>query len=176
MSYLLRTIKGKEWNYEPGDFTRIRSIPADPISDLITKGETLSFYHINDFKDIPEAVIAGYAANRGYIQELQVVIINEEDFLKAGFEIEKTEGRTPHKDANNAHRQIEKLKGYRLIHIAKIIFRYINTDDRVKTYSHSEIKSIIRGQMENINFDKTVLKDTMKKELGLMTKCACCGN
>jgi hypothetical protein len=144
MAYLLRVINGKKWTYEAEDFRNLNSIPADPIGDILTTKQTLSFFKVGDYNFIPETIIAGYASNRGALQELQVVIIDEIEFTKAELTLEESLGKTPHMDANQAHRELVNLKAKNLISIAKIIFKYFNRKDRVKEHNNSEIKDIVK--------------------------------
>lgn len=175
MAYLLRIIKPKCWKYKTDDFKNIKSIPADPISDINTNNQTLSFYKINDYNHIPEEIIAGYASKRGSLQELQVVAIDEEAFPNSIFTLKPIKGNTPHDDANTAHRELVNLKAKNLIPIVRIIFKYIIKEDRVTSFNKGEVEKIVKSHINDTNFHQEQLQETMKKQLGLMAVCVTCG-
>ena len=77
MSYYLRKITGNRWltlNLPKND----GDIPADPVTDLKTNKNSLSFYKVDD-KNIDTA-LTGLASKKPELQSLAFVLIKERDF------------------------------------------------------------------------------------------------
>ncbi|MEK7577531.1 MAG: hypothetical protein AAB492_02840 [Patescibacteria group bacterium] len=164
MSYYLRKITGNRWltlNLPKND----GDIPADPVTDLKTNKNSLSFYKVDD-KNIDTA-LTGLASKKPELQSLAFVLIKERDFKK--FTLKPCPGDTPCQKANQLHVEIENLTVTSLVELVKIIG---SNKAFITTKPKPVIQALLKDAYSNKMLTTKVMTHTLHKELGV--ECDCC--
>lgn len=79
MAFLLRGIEKRRWNKEEAkhfNWLLSNDFPADPLADLRTQGNALSFWHIEEDQSNLERVAAAIACTKGNLDNFDFGLIN----------------------------------------------------------------------------------------------------
>ena len=108
MPKYLRIVRKGRWSQPPWTLGASPEWQADSLQDLQTSQNTLSVYLVAD-AEATNQVVAGLAANRDYLSNLDYTIIDEDRL--PGIELRTVEepGTTLHGQANQLHRNIVNL-------------------------------------------------------------------
>ena len=98
---LVRKITKSKWFQN--DILNGAEVSADAITNCLkTTKNTLSVWRVDNEETIEEAALA-IVANQQYLETIDVVLLDEEYFLKYQIKIENTEGNTIVEDLKNTH-------------------------------------------------------------------------
>ena len=164
MAFLARKVRQDRW-YEavssPG-----QPLPADPLSDLNTKGNSLSVWQVTANHTNLSDIVVGIASGWHHVQNMDLVLIDDAAVGGLGINVEASEGQTPLPQARGYHRDLVQLEAQGLVELAEtlrggdfrlfsekevgeLLARYINEgklntlDLNLKVRSHLEKKSLI---------------------------------
>ena len=155
MPLLLRQIRKSRW-YDDGGlpWLPVGLLPADPLSDLNTKDNKLSVWHIEDDKSNLEQVVTALAVNRDQVSNLDCALFDQHPLSGINVRIEETKGNTKDKRANIWHRELVELTAEKLLELARSIMR----DGKRTRFSETRIRNLIQRAVESGIIDETKLK------------------
>lgn len=158
--------KPTRWSFIPPDSDE--NFPAEPLGDVATKNNTLSFYEVDETKDSTNDVIVGMTTNREYIDKIDYVKIPVKEFRDVKLQIEKNHGITPCEKANALHVDAVKVKANQLLKLAKII--YYSMPESVNRLSESEVKKLIASADKEgkVNRDQLQFSEETKRKIGIL--------
>jgi hypothetical protein len=116
---LLRRVQHSRWYDAQSSLSE--PLPADPLSDLGTSGNSLSVWQVLSNDSNLDDIVAGIAATLKYVTNIDVVLVDEEAISHLGIRVEPSQGRTPLAHARGYHRDLVSLRAQNLLEIAEII-------------------------------------------------------
>jgi len=134
-------ITERKWDriFEP--WLNPQDIPADPLGDLKTDGNSLSIWQIEDDKSNLEYILVGLIANRAKIDKLEYGLFNPQVPNNLGIYVDDKElGKLPIPEINGFHRNLTLLSADKLTELAKSIFPVIS---RERIYKEQAIEKIL---------------------------------
>jgi hypothetical protein len=159
---LLRKIRKSKWyKNDSVPWLEEGEIQADALGDLVTSGNTLSIWVVEDDKSNLEQVIVALASSCDNIANFDYALINIDCLLSIGIKIETKEGLTPYSKANKWHRDLIELTTSQLFKLAEVMAIH-STRERV---SEKTVLNLIRVAVQNEKIDKTKLKEDVIKKL-----------
>jgi hypothetical protein len=173
MPLLLRKINFEKWKPDEAVQAQIDTwlpeddIEGDPIGDLPTEDNALSFYEVDDDKTNVNQVIAALAAKVQNPGEIAYALVAQKALIDLGYEIEERKGTTPDETVNNWHRDIIKLSCKKLYYLIKVI-----RDDKVAeitTSFESEVEEALRESLKagKLDVKRVNIRGDLRKRLGL---------
>src|SRR5215510_4864620 len=104
MAFLLRKIRKTRWyRTESFDWLPNGELPADPLSDLGTKSNELSVYHVAADESNLDRIIASLAANVDQLAHVDFALFDESVISELGIKIKPSKGDLPDDQVNNWH-------------------------------------------------------------------------
>lgn len=91
MSFLVRKITRSKW---PDDFCELHDIKADAYTDLRTTNNALSFWKIEEERELEDVMLALATGPNCSLEKVTVAWVDEEELQSKGIEIETSEGDT----------------------------------------------------------------------------------
>ncbi len=159
---LVRKITKSKWFQN--DILNGAEVSADAITNCLkTTKNTLSVWRVDNEETIEEAVLA-IVANQQYLETIDVVLLDEEYFLKYQIKIENTEGNTIVEDLKNTHVDLIELDYNSLGKVAKHIIESIN-NDKSKRFTLAKLREIIQRAIENKRLKLSDLHEGIQKKL-----------
>ena len=165
--FLARKIGLAKWRPHP-KYTILNSpddISADAITaDLRTESRSLSLWACESAADQEIRNVAlALAASMERLGKIELVLLDQEDILQSGHEVNFTESETPALDLRDHHVDICDLTYQGLGHIAHLIMSAVQSG-RCKTVPQPEVSNILRSaiQQRRIDFDK--LSEPLKRK------------
>jgi hypothetical protein len=160
---LLRKIRKSKWyKNDSVPWLEEGEIQADALGDLVTSGNTLSIWLVEDDKSNLEQVIVALVSSCDNISNFDYALINVDLLLSVGIKIDTKEGLTPYLRANQWHRDLVELTTNKLFKLAEVMAIH-STRERV---SEKTVLNLIRAAVQNEKIDKTKLKEGVIKRLG----------
>lgn len=163
MNYYLRQLTGNRWLFNlPKNDT---DIPADPLTDLKTTKNSLSFFRVDD--TTIDTALTGLASKKHELQPLAFVLIKEGDFER--FTLKPSPGHTPCQKANQLHVELEDITVAVLIELVKVIAankQYITTRPK------PAVLSLLKDACVNKVIETNKMTHDLHKDLGI--ECSCC--
>lgn len=158
MTLLVRKINKAKWCVE--SLGSPDQIKADAVTNCIrTKGDTLSFWAVEDESKLDEAVLA-IAASNDSLDTFDVVVIPINVFQDNGFTIAETPGRTRCADLVGCHRDLAQLTLAHLnvlsTHISEHVFH-----SKSRRYRLSQLKELIKKAIADGRIDVADLPDNI---------------
>ena len=149
MPLVIRFIKSYlNWEILPEEsqWLQKEEIPADPLSGLQTKRNTLSVYLINDDKSKLERCVSAFAVTKSSIQEVNYILFEEMYIQEAGIKYIQSDGELIDKEINNLHFNLSEISSQKLVKLAKLI---INNDFEADEYDIIQVKQFIQNSLSN---------------------------
>lgn len=75
-------------------------MPADPLGDLATAGNTLSFWLVEDDRSNLDQVVTALASNCDRVSNIDYGLVRPDDVRRIGIAIEKSLGASADRKAN----------------------------------------------------------------------------
>ena len=116
---LLRKITKPKWYDTP--WLPAGDVPADALVDLRTQRNELSVWHVEPDETNLNAVIAALASNQTTrVANLDYVLLADEAVAALGIQCVKTDGDSPHRDANTRwHCDLVELTATKVVRLAE---------------------------------------------------------
>jgi hypothetical protein len=160
---LVRKIDKAKWM--KGD--NIKEPPtADAITGCLrTKGNTLSVWRINNETELEEAVLA-IVSGQDRLETIDVVILDDDYFVKCKISTEETKGLTPVADLRDTHIDLCSLDFYTIGMVAEHIIESIKKDN-LKRFTKAKLTEIIKNAIAKNRLELDDLKEGIQKKLAL---------
>ncbi|MDR1089538.1 MAG: hypothetical protein LBL79_00545 [Prevotella sp.] len=131
---------------------------ADAITGCLrTTKNTLSVWRINNEAELEEAVLA-IAAGQDRLETIDVVMLDDDYFVKCDIVIEETEGLTPVVDLKNTHVDLCSLDFWSIGMVAEHIVESIKKDKH-RRFREAELTKIIKNAIATKRLELADLKD-----------------
>ncbi len=122
MSLLLRKIRKNRWyKTEQLDWLPSGELPADPLSDLGTKSNELSVFHVSTDESNLNRIVASLATNVNQLSNVDFALFDEKLISELGIRIKKSKGDLPDEQVNNWHSDLYELSATKVLALAKAI-------------------------------------------------------
>lgn len=160
MSYLVRKITMAKWSItdEPNP------VNADAITQCLkTSGNTLSFWRVDSPDDIAQGVLAIAAAN-DRLDTIDIVLIDENQFLEKGIEIRETPGNTVCADLVDTHRDLAELNIVHLGFVSEAIADQIRKGN-TKRYTLTKLRELIQNAIGSGQLSYDLLSEGIRKKI-----------
>ena len=132
---------------------------SDALGDFSTTSNKLSVYLV-DSDDKIRQVVAGLAASRDNLSNLDYAVIEGDLLDKLNLQAVQTPGRTPHNEANNLHHDIVNLTAYNILDLVQSI----DASD-VKRCSIQKVRAALERSIKDGHIDIKTLKDSLSRKL-----------
>ena len=137
---------------------------ADAITGCLrTKENTLSVWSINNETELEEAVLA-IVSNQDRLETIDVVMLDDDYFMKCKISTKETAGLTPVKDLVDAHRDLSSLDFWTIGMVAEHIIESIKKD-KVKRFREAELTKIIQNAIIKKRLELSDLKEGIIKKI-----------
>ena len=162
MPRFLRKIRMSRWAKE-GNLSWVPNddLPADPLADLATLGNTLSLCQIEDDNSNIDAVIVALVATMDSVQSIDYIIFPAGLIAAAGIECRQTLGKTPFEPAQKWHRDLVSVSALRLVALAKDLFA---SGEKARIPRH-EILRLLTGAVKSGHVDLDALKEGVRADV-----------
>ena len=158
MSFLLRTINKRRWDKKA--WLKEGKAQANALGDLQTRGNRLSFWHVDDNKSNLCQVVSAIAAGRDVPEKFDYAIFNQNLLKKSDIEIEQTAGDSFHKEADEHwHRDTANLSAENVAEIANIIMKH-GMKDRIAA---SDVVKLVKKEGKSGAIDVNAAKERLKE-------------
>jgi hypothetical protein len=156
---LLRKIKLARWleaTWKPDD-----PLPADPLVDLATEGNSLSVWRVlPDRSNLPD-VVAAIAARASNISTVHVVMVEEAVITGLGVVIHSTPGLTPLADSAPSHRHLVDLRAQTVVDIGEAC----RTRGEFQHFTPREIRQFLADRVLAARLNFSELQEGIQKDL-----------
>ena len=133
MPLLVRRFERQRWDHDVRNDASIPHVTADAITDLKTKGNTLSVWYAESEAELDNAVLA-IAGTLNQIDSIDVIALDMSDLKLAGLVLQEDVGATKIKGFDKRHRNIVELDYASLGVVARVMIdRLIEYDQKKKT-------------------------------------------
>lgn len=120
MPFILRTIRKSRWyDSETLPWLPEGDIQADPLGDLVTKGNQLSVWLVDDDRSNLEQILTALAATRDHAANLDYLLFDLQILSETRIRIRQSMGGTPDKEVNDSHRDLVEVSSLRLVELVK---------------------------------------------------------
>lgn len=162
MPFVLRKIRKAKW-YKSSDVPWLldSDLQADALGDLVTKGNRLSVYLIDDDQANLPQVVAALAASGQYVSDFEYALFDFAALLEFDIEVERAEGNTPDDLVNDWHRELVRLSVQKITALATLIQ---GRAERRRFLSKQVFKLISQGIAAG-NIDRTKLKPSLTNQI-----------
>ncbi|MBO1537574.1 hypothetical protein [Pseudomonas sp. OA65] len=160
MTYLVRKITMSKWSVsdEPGP------VNADAITHCLkTSGNTLSFWRVDSPADVAQGVLAIAAAN-DRLDTIDIVVIDESQFLEKGIEIRQTPGQTVCSDLVDTHRDLAQLNITHLGFVSDAIADQIR-QGKTERFTLTKLRVIILDALKSGRLSYELLSEGIQKKI-----------
>jgi hypothetical protein len=158
---LIRKIDRAKWM--SGDTVKYPPC-ADAITNCLkTNGNTLSVWRINNESEIEEAVLA-IVSGQDHLDTIDVVMLDDDYFVKCQISTEETEGRTPVEDLKKSHSNLSSLDFWTIGMVAEHIIENIKKN-KIKRFTIASLKRIIKDAIAKNRLELSDLKENIQKKL-----------
>jgi len=167
MALLLRKIRKSRWyKTESMSWLSENELPADSLSDLGTKSNELSVYHISLNESNLDRVIAALAANSGFLSNFDYAIFNEEMLSNSGIKTKKTPGDSSDEQVNNWHIDLYELSAHKLLNLALQIKHHAS----IKRLSHKQVLNFIVDALISGHINRSNIKWESKEDQDMLDR------
>ena len=168
MSLLLRLVKWVNWLDRSGEgWIGAGDIPADPLSDLRTEENGLSFWQIESNKSNLERVLAANAAVKDRPANMDFIVFEDKALKDAGIEYHRSPGETPDQEINSKyHYEANRISADKLVKMAKTIYDNWKPD----RLDESEVKGAICNSYARGWFDLSKVNRKLRGGLAELCK------
>lgn len=147
----------KSW-LVPGDF------PADPVTDLRTKDNSLSIWILSDDKKELNRCLSAFAAEKNRVDKIEYFLFDDTLIEKLNLKIHIEESNLKDKEMNLLHRNIIELSINSLITLTKNIFANCEPGRILKNDVGELIKeSIVNGWINKSSLNRDIIHDLEDK-------------
>lgn len=167
MAFLLRKIRRNRWyKTEPIDWLPDGELQADPLSDLGTKSNELSVYHVVIDEANLDRIIASLAANSEQWDNFDFAIFNENIISDLGIKIKNSKGELPDEQVNNWHNDLCELSATKLVILAKAIYEKARIDRKTP----AQVLNLVADFLMNGQIDRSRIKWKSQDDLDKLDK------
>ena len=146
MTSYLRKIEMDRWLDDAPDWLQPDDAVGDQVSDLLTRGNSLSVYALPDLQEKTVVrVAAAISAGRDRVQDVDYVVLDGELLERVSAKIEKTQGRTNDPFVDDWHRDIVQVSGRLLTRLA-VAMRDLDRDRVLAERVQSDLVTAIRDE------------------------------
>jgi hypothetical protein len=160
---LVRKINRANWM----NGNEVRETPsANALTNCLktsTQKNTLSVWHINDETKLNEVVLA-IVSGQDHLVAIDVVLLDDEYFVKCQISIEETEGKTPVTDLKNLHRDLCLLDYWTLGMVAYHVVDKIKVNKSIR-FTETKLKKIIKDAIDKKRLELSDLKEDIQKKI-----------
>lgn len=153
---------------EPNDLPWLnfkKEVPADLLSDLNTRENSLSIYEIEDDESNVDRIIAAIASTRNQFAIIDYAVFGSDIINKLNIQINSAIGATPDTEVNNLHKDLINLTASKLSDLAKEILKKGQFNRR----GLKGVKTLIKDGLNNGNIEKTKINKGLMKKLKIGT-------
>lgn len=166
MAFLLRKIRRNRWYKEQIEWLPDGELQADPLSDLGTKSNELSVYHVVKDESNLDRIIASLAANSERCDNFDFAIFDENIISELGIKIKKSKGELPDEQVNNWHSDLCELSATKLVVLAKAIYDKAKTGRKVP----EQVLNLVADSLINGQIDRSRVKWAKPEDLAKLEK------
>lgn len=158
MPLLVRRINRAKW--EPINIEDKEDVSADAITNCLkTSNNDLSVWEIENESEIENAILALVTGkSQEKLSTLHYVILNKEDILKNGLELNSTSGDTVVEILKNTHKDISNLTYKKLGIVKTLILESINSEHFT---TKKQLKVIIKKALQEGKVDIDSLNEKL---------------
>lgn len=162
MPLILRKIRKAKW-YKGGGVPWLaeNDLQADALGDLLTKGNRLSIYLVDDEYTNLEQIVTALAANCDYISDFDFALFNEEALQNINIKLESTEGDTPDATVNSWHGDLVELTADKVIALATVIW----TRAEKRRFLSKRILELVVKAVASQQIDRARLKKGLMEKI-----------
>ncbi|WP_379089947.1 hypothetical protein [Pedobacter sp. UC225_65] len=154
------------------------SVCADGVTYCLrTTGNTLSFWVANDLEDksIQDIVLA-FVANGEKLEKQEIILIEEEFFVKNGIQVVSTKGNTKVDDLIESHKDLVSINIKKLEIVSNEILKQVKdfsalTDEEIEKYltirifDKEEVKAILLQAIQENRLKEEMISDKLRQKL-----------
>lgn len=154
MPLLLRKIRKSRWLPVP-DWTPRDTLHADPLADLVTQGNELSVWRVEDDGSNLERILTALAGNFDYASNLDYILFDERILQEADVRIRRSDGSTIMPEANSTwHHDLVELTARKVVNLAELAMQ----NGRKERVSESTVIRLVREAVQSGIIDPGRLK------------------
>jgi hypothetical protein len=159
---LLRAVRKNRW-YQDKSLTWLAAgeIQADSLGDLITRGNTLSVWQIEDDESNLEQVMVALTANRDNVANLDYALFDVDLISAIDIKIEPNAGDSLYETANSWHRDLTELTVAKLVKLAEAIF----LKAKIVRVPEKKVLDLIKESVKLGHIDKANLKEGIQRKI-----------
>jgi hypothetical protein len=159
---LLRKITKPKWFDTP--WLPAGEVPADALVDLRTQQNTLSVWRVDPGEANLSAVIAALASNQTTrVDKFDYVLLDDEVVTGLGIQCVKTEGDSPHLDANSTwHFDLVELTATKVVGLAREMKR---VEAEHRRMFPDDVREILRSALDGGALKRAKVKPELLAEL-----------
>jgi len=162
--FAMRRVKQPKWYSEAVHPWLERSdIPADPLTDLQTRQNSLSIYLIKDDKSNLDQVVTAMSATRDSPQNFDYLLFDMEILSQVNIEVRESEGKTPDNEVNGWHRDLIEISGNRLLMLVRQV---LESDYETDRYLKKQIKELVTRSMQTGQYEASRVNRSFRNKLG----------
>ena len=152
MPRFIRVVRQARWSRPPWTDGHTPDWQGDALTDLSTMRNSLSVYQA-DSDEMVHQVIAGFAANRDRLANVDYAMIESHLLDAMNLQIVSSDGETPHAGANRLHHDIVNLTADNVLRLV----RTISADD-VRRVPARTVRTFIQRALTDGQIDATRLR------------------
>ena len=158
---LVRKINGTKW---VNGNDAMEPASADAITGCLrTTKNTLSVWSINSETELEEVVLA-IVSGQDHLETIDVVMLDDEYFVKCKILTKETEGNTPVKDLRDKHVDLCSLNFWSLGMVAEHVIESIKKE-KLKRFRKAELEKIIKNAIAKKRLEISDLKESLQKKI-----------
>ena len=161
MAKYLRMVRQGRWGTPPWFNGPSAERQANVLMDLAAETNTLSVY-LADTEEMRRHAVAGLAANRKKLANLDYALIEEDLLLSLNLKAVQNKGATPHSEANSLHHDIEHLTVRHILALVNSI-----SMERIERINKNKVGDFIKSDVSAGLIDKEAMNQDLREKLGL---------
>lgn len=162
MPLLLRTLRKNKFvrELQPA-WVAIDDVQADALKDLESSENQLSFWLLDDALSDLDRLLAGLAANRDQLANVDFAVIPLEMIIQLGIRIEENPGDCLDPQMSLLHRDLSQLTARQVAELAKAISLHAQLERRSK----AQVRSLLLDSIAAGYLDVTAMKEGIAGKL-----------
>lgn len=165
MAFLVRKINKAKWPKKDFQDFDIIDLRADAITSCLrTSKDTLSTWEVETKEEASEAVLA-LASAFDKLSVVDIVLIDKEELLSRGFEIEHNAGDTKVPDLVDSHKDIAGLTYKTIGDFSQLMLDSMNQSG-IERYNITKLRKLLLEAIEKGRLNKSDLTDRVQEEIG----------
>ena len=140
-------VRRARWEHGPGfPWLDIDDVQADALQDLVTEGNSLSFYEVPD-QSGPDPIVFALAAKRDNFVNFDYIVVAPGELESLGIVINETMGLTPWIRVNRLHRDVAQLSVKRVSGLVSVAAKDLPIRMNWKVVKAGVVKAVKDGHM-----------------------------